>query len=152
MGRKMALYEILRVLVCRIRAVFDSLRSGGIFVESLRSKDSADFGWDVWNFIRGVGISDASGNGLGVDGGAGVHRVFGDRFHLARDGRLDGLFGGRAEIVRGLIDLADAFRLNGFDRGAVEEPRLKQSLKSSPAQAQLALRLCVIPKRRLPTS
>ena len=152
MGRKMALYEILRVLVCRIRAVFDSLRSGGIFVESLRSKDSADFGWDVWNFIRGVGISDASGNGLGVDGGAGVHRVFGDRFHLARDGRLDGLFGGRAEIVRSLVDLADACRLNGFDRGAVEEPHLKQNRNSRPTQAKPVLRLCVILKRRLPTS
>ena len=152
MGRKMALYEILRALVCRIRAVFDSLRSGGIFVESLRSKDSADFGWDVWNFIRSVGISDASGNGLGVDGGAGVHRVFGGRFHLARDGRLDGLFGGRAEIVRSFVDLADACRLYGFDRGAVEEPRLKQSRNSRPTEAKPVLGLCGIPKRRLPTS
>ena len=152
MGRKMALYEILRALVYRIRAVFDSLRSGGIFVESLRSKDGADFGWDLWNFVRGVGISDASGNGLGVDGGAGVHRVFGGRFHLARNGRLDGLFGGRAKIVCSLVDLADACRLNGFDRDTVEEPRLKQSRNSSPAQAKRTLRLCGIPKRRLPTS
>ena len=148
----MALYEIFRVLVCRIRAVFDSLRIGGIFVESLRSKDGADFGWNLWNFVRGVGISDASGNGLGVDGGAGVHWVFGGRFHLARDGRLDGLFGGRAEIVCSLVDLADACRLNGFDRGAVEEPRLKKSRNSSPAQAKRALRLCGIPKRLLLTS
>jgi hypothetical protein len=34
----------------------------------------------------------------------------------------------------------------------VEEPRLKQSRNSSPAQAKPVLGLCVIPKRRLPTS
>jgi hypothetical protein len=34
----------------------------------------------------------------------------------------------------------------------VEEPRLKQSRNSSPIQTKPVLRLCVIPKRRLPTS
>jgi hypothetical protein len=34
----------------------------------------------------------------------------------------------------------------------VEEPHLKQSRNSSPTQAKPVLRLCVIPKRRLPTS
>jgi hypothetical protein len=34
----------------------------------------------------------------------------------------------------------------------VEAPRLKQSRNSSPAQAKRVLRVCVIPKRRLPTS
>ena len=89
-----ALYENKWTLVCRVRDLFDSLWRGGILVESLWREDGSDFGRDFRNIVRGLGHVDASGIRLGLDGGLGVHGIFGGGVHLARGRGLVGGFGG----------------------------------------------------------
>lgn len=87
-------YEYKWPLVYRIWTLFDSLRTGGISIESLRGEDGSDFGWDFWIVVRSLGRVDASGIYLGLVGGDCVHGIFGGGFHLAGGGGMDGCRGG----------------------------------------------------------
>ncbi len=115
-------YENKRTLVCCVRSLFDSLWAGGVFVESLRRENGSDIGRNFWRALCGVGFVDAPWFRLGLDGGPGVHGVFGGGVHLARGSGLDGLFGGRAEVVRGLAHLPYAGGIAGFHRRVGEKP------------------------------
>jgi hypothetical protein len=117
-----ARYENKWILVCRVRSLFDSLRTGGFFVESLRRENGSDIGGNFWRALCGVGFIDAPWFRLVLVRGIGVHGVFGGGVQLARGSWLDGVFGGRAEVVRGLAHLADAGGFAGFDRCAGEKP------------------------------
>ena len=117
-------YEILRTLVCGIWNFSRSLWCGRIFIKSYGGEDGLDFRRHIRRFVRGLGIADVGRNAMGLDGGAGVHRIFGRRVHLAGGGGLDGLFDRRAEIIRGFVDFVDAGGLADFDRGAFKKPRL----------------------------
>ena len=139
-----ARYENKWILVYRVWSLFDSLWTGGFFVESLRRENGSDIGGNFWRALCGVGFIDAPWFRLGLDGGVGVHGFFGGGVHLARGSWLDGVFGGRAEVVRGLAHLADAGGIAGFDRCAGEKPikfrdlfpfsvRLPHGSKASPS-------------------
>jgi hypothetical protein len=87
-------YENKRSLVCRVRCLLDSLRTGWIFIKSLRCEDGSDFGRDFWDIVRGLGDVDAAGIRLGLDDGAGVHGISGGGVHMAGGRRLDRCRGG----------------------------------------------------------
>ncbi len=57
-----------------------------------------------------------------------MHGFFGGAVHLARGSGLDGLFGGRAEVVRGLAHLPYAGGIAGFHRCVGEKPISKKKV------------------------
>lgn len=119
----------MRTLVYRFWNLPLRLRSRGIFVESLGSKDGSDFRRNFRISLGCMGRDDVEGICLGVDSGTGLHGFFGRGFHMARDGRMDRSFVGRAEAVRSLAHHAHADGVARFHRGAGEKPVL--GLKSA---------------------
>ena len=84
------------------------MRGGGVFVESGRGEDGADFGRDVRRAFGVVGGVDVAGVSVGAGGGVDEHLGACRGVCLAVDRGVDGLCGGGAEAFCGVFDYADA--------------------------------------------
>ena len=112
-------YELLRTLVCRFWDFSRALRGGGVFVESGRGEDGADFGRDVRGAFGVVGGVDVAGVWVGAGGGVGEHLGAGRGVCLAVYRGMDGLCGGGAEAFCGVFDYADVGSVVSFARRAL---------------------------------
>ena len=98
------------------------MRSRGIFVESLESKDGSDFRRNFRISLRSLGCAYVARTWLGLDGSAGMHGISRGGVHLASSSGVDGLFGRAAKVVCGVTHHSHAGRVADFDRGAGEKP------------------------------